>query len=77
MDRKEASNLIEAALNQSLQSNEDYEEGDLLMDWVVVAYTANPDEEKGGSYPVFYPNGTIPTYRARGLLRTALTMLEL
>jgi hypothetical protein len=76
MDNNEASDLIEAALNEAITSFEDYEEGDLLVDWVVVAYVTNPDKEKRSMYPMLYPNGEIPTYRARGLLTTGLMYLR-
>lgn len=72
MNNKEASNLIEAALNQAITSNEGYDPDDILLDWVVVAYVANPDEEKGGGYPIFYSNGAMPHYRVRGLLSEGL-----
>ena len=72
MDAKEASNLIEATLTEAVQHIEDHEDGDLLLDWVVVAFVANPDKEKRSGYPMFFPNGEMPDYRARGLLHTAL-----
>lgn len=75
MANNEASDLIEVALNKALQHIEGHEDGDLLVEWVLVAYVANPDEEKGGGYPMLYSNGNIPTYRARGLLETGLIRL--
>jgi hypothetical protein len=76
MNNKEASDIIEAALNQVLHSLEDYEESDIVTDWVLVAHTANPEKEKGGGYPMFYSNGNLADYRARGLLTTGLIFLE-
>ena len=76
MTGKEASNLIEAALYQAITSNADYDAGDILLDWVVVAYVANPDEEKGGGYPLFYSNGQMPHYRVRGLLTEGLSHID-
>jgi hypothetical protein len=73
---KEASDLVEAALNQAIQSNTDHEDGDLLLDWVLIAYVSNPDAEKRSGYPMLFSNGDMPTYRARGLLTTALMNLE-
>lgn len=75
MANNEASDQIEMAINKAMPTLEDYEEGDILVEWVVIAYTNNPDKEKGGAYPTFYSNGDIPTYRARGLLETALLSL--
>lgn len=72
MTGKEASDIIEEALNKVLANNEDYEEGDVLVDWAVIAYTANPDQEKGGAYPTFFSNGNIPNYRRRGLFLMGL-----
>jgi hypothetical protein len=40
----------------------------LLIDWVVVSAWAVPDNEEETSYFLAFPNGTIPSYRARGLL---------
>lgn len=77
MANSPASDLIEEALNQAIRTNEDFEDGDVLVEWVVVAYTANPERDKGSGYPMFYSNGEIPTYRARGLLTTGLLYLEL
>lgn len=71
----EASDLIEEALNKAMQLNEDYEEGDIIIDWVLVSFAANPDVDKSNAYPTFFSNGEIPTYRARGLLTTALMHL--
>ena len=76
MTGKEASDLIEAALNQAIESNEGYDPGDILLDWVVVAYVANPDEEKGGGYPLFYSNGEMPRYRVKGLLTEGLAHVD-
>ena len=72
MDGKEASALIEEALNTAMQSSEDFEPGDVLIDWVAVGYATNPDKNKGGMYPMFLAAGLMPEYRVRGLLYTAL-----
>ena len=76
MNSKEASELIEAALSQAITSNEDHAEGDILVDWVVVAHVANPDKEKGGAYPMFVSNGEMPMYRLVGLLQIHLMGLQ-
>lgn len=76
MANNEASDLVEAALNEALKTMEDHDDGDLLVEWVVVAYVSNPNEEKLSGYPMIYSNGNIPTYRARGLLTTGLLGLE-
>lgn len=76
MDNNEASDLIELALNEAMKSSEDYREGDVIVDWVLVGFTTHPDVEEGYSYPTFYSNGEMPHYRARGLLMTALLNLE-
>lgn len=76
MNSKEASNVVEAALNKVLSEMPDYEEGDLLVEWVLIAYVANPDDEKNSAYPMLFSNGEMPTYRARGLLQTGLMSLE-
>jgi hypothetical protein len=76
MDNKEMSNVVEAALNSVVPEMEDYIEGDLLVEWVVVAYVTNPDVEKASAYPILYSNGHIPSHRAIGLLRNGLRHLE-
>jgi hypothetical protein len=76
MANNQASDKIEAAINEGLKSNEGHVEGDLLIEWVVIAYVTNPDQEEGSGYPMFFSNGDIPTYRARGLLETALLKLH-
>jgi hypothetical protein len=75
-EEKEVSNLVEAVLTNALSYMEDHEEGDFLVDWVVVAYVTNPDKEKRSGYPMLFSNGEMPNYRARGLLHTALLNLD-
>jgi hypothetical protein len=69
MTDKEASDLIEAAIAQAMTANEDYDPNDVIVDWVAIAYVANPDREKGGGYPTFYANGEMANYRAIGLFQ--------
>ena len=76
MANSEASDMIEKAINLGMKSNKGHDDSDILVEWVVVAYVANPDNEKGSAYPMFFSNGDIPTYRARGLLTTALLKLN-
>lgn len=76
MTNKEASDIIEAAFNQVLDSIEDREDGDILVDWILIGCTANPDQEKGYGYQMFFANGLMPGYRSRGLLVTALEILK-
>ncbi len=66
---------IEKAILEAMTSNEDYKEGDMLVEWVVISYAANPDEDTV-AYPMFFSNGNMPTYRARGLLHTGLKMID-
>ena len=72
MTAKEKSDKIEAALNEVLSELEDWEEGDMLIDWVLIAYATNPDSEKASVYPMLVSNGVMAGYRVRGLLLTAL-----
>lgn len=74
-DRMENAAKIEKVLNEVMFEMEDHEEGDLLVDWVVIGYVANPDDEKNSAYPMLFSNGDMPTYRARGLLETGLIFL--
>ncbi len=73
---KAASDRIEQTLNEVLPTLEDHEEGDLLVEWMLIAYVDNADQEKESAYPMLYSNGNMPTYRARGLLATALNDLS-
>lgn len=75
MEINEPSDLIERALTEAITSFEDYEEGDFLVEWVVVAYVANPNVDTH-SYPQMYSNGNIPRHRAIGLLNIALQGLQ-
>lgn len=75
MANNRESDLIEKAITEAIRTMEDAEDGDILVDWVVVAYVTNPDPEKLSGYPMFFPNGDTPTYRARGLLTTGMTRL--
>ena len=77
MERKEASDVIETALNSVLSENEEWEDGDILIEWAVIAYVDNPQSEKGTAYPMFFSNGEIPGYRARGLFLTGLEYLKI
>lgn len=76
MANNEHSDGIEKAILEGMAANEGYTEGDMLVEWVVVAYVTNPSESTD-AYPMFFSNGSIPTYRARGLLHTGLKMIEL
>ena len=72
----EASNTVEQAIVSTMHMAKGYEEGDILLDWALVAYIANPDREKGGGIQTLYPNGEIPHYRARGLFHAGLESLN-
>lgn len=73
---KEASDIIEEALNKAVSKLDGYQEGDFIGDWIVVGYSSNPDTEKGGAYPMLFSNGNMPDYRAKGLLSTAMLYLD-
>jgi len=70
------SDKIEAVLNEMLPTLEDYEEGDILIEWAVICYVSNPDSEKQSGYPMLFSNNDIPSHHARGLYRTALRYLD-
>ena len=77
MANDKASDTIEAALNTVLDQLPDYQVGDQIIDWVLVAYAANPapeneEEETGGSYPMLFTNGQMPDYRALGLMQMGM-----
>jgi hypothetical protein len=76
MANDKESDLVEAALNEAIKGLDGHDDGDLLIEWVLVAFVANAEEEKGSGYPMLFSNGDIPLYRARGLLMTGLSKLE-
>jgi hypothetical protein len=76
MNSKELSDKLEKVLNEVLPEVEGHSDGDLLIDWIVVAYVTNPDKEEESGYPMLYSNGDMPMYRARGLLSTGLNALN-
>lgn len=75
MSDKEASDKIEVALQSVLPEQEGYEEGDIIVEWALIAYVTNPDSEKLSGYPLLYSNGELATHRAIGLFQTALNKL--
>lgn len=75
MDHKEASDIIEAAINSALPANEDYRETDMLLDWVVVGFVDSPDSDTC-AYPIFVRDSNMPTYKLRGLLEHALSLIS-
>jgi hypothetical protein len=69
------SDAIEKAILEGLTSYEEYSEGDMLIEWVVVAYVANPSESTDG-YPMFFSNGNMPPHRVYGLLHIGLKSID-
>jgi hypothetical protein len=76
MEPKEMSNKVESVLYEVLSEFDDHEDGDMLVDWIVIANVENPDSEKASAYPMIYSNGIMASYRARGLLVTGLEYLK-
>jgi hypothetical protein len=78
MANSRASDLVEAALNEAIPLLEDHEEGDMLVEWVAIAYVSNPGkDELDSAYPMLYSNGNMPSHAARGLLTTGLKILDM
>ncbi len=78
MANDEASDLIEAALNEAFKLNfyDDLKEGDILNEWMLIGHLSNVNESDGHAYPILYSNGSMPTHVVRGLLYTALKLLD-
>lgn len=76
MANNKNSDLVEAALVEAIKGLDGTEDGDLLMDWVVVCFVANPEKETGNGYPMLYSNGELPNYRAKGLLMQGLDQIR-
>lgn len=74
-NHKATSDIIEEALNKAITMHEDHEEGDIVVDWVLISFVTNVDSQKQSAYPMFLSNGIMPEYRARGLLATGLVKL--
>lgn len=74
MANSERSDIIEAALMEAMSKDEEYAEGDIIIEWCLVSYVQNPDREKGNRYPIFVSNGRIPTHRLKGLLHHVLDL---
>lgn len=70
------SDLIEAAVSEAVKNMEDYRDGDILVEWVVICYVTNPDREKGDAHPILFSNGMMPTHHAIGLLQKSLVGLS-
>lgn len=75
MANNKSSNIIEAALNEVISNTTGNESGDIVVDWILVAYVANTDEGKGEGIATYVSNGYLPSYKAIGLLRSALQQL--
>lgn len=76
MANNDPSDLVESALNKALTLMEGNEEGDILVEWVVVAFVHRLDNSKPHAYPMLFSNGEIPTHSAIGLLETGLNILH-
>ena len=76
MANNEVSDHIEEALGEVMHLLEDHEEGDMIIEWVLIAHLTNPEGEKGSQYPVLVSNGLIPTHRLKGLLVHTLDKLR-
>lgn len=76
MANSRASDLIETALSEAMTINEDYTEGDILVEWAVVAFVTNPDREKKHAFPMWFSNGELPQHHAIGLLQHGILQLE-
>lgn len=75
MTNEEVSRVIEDAFSKVMPEIEGYEEGDLLIDWVLIAAVTNPNDDSGYAYPMFFMNGEAPAYRTLGLFATGTKLL--
>ena len=75
---EDASNIIEEAINKACEISEGHEDGDILIEWALVAYITNPNRpvDTQEVYPVFYSNGNMPTHRAVGLFQAGIDMTK-
>lgn len=76
MANSKNSDLVEAALNEAIKDLNGRDDSDILIDWVVVCYVANPDKENRSGYPMLYSNGELANYRAKGLLVQGLDLIR-
>lgn len=75
---EKASDIIERAIEEACKISDGHEDGDILIEWALVAYVTNPNRpiENQEVYPVFYANGTMPTHRAVGLFQAGIDMTK-
>jgi hypothetical protein len=76
MANNPTSDKIESVINEHIVTMDGHRDGDILVEWAVICFVTNQDEEKGDAYPIVFSNGRMPTYRARGLFHTALKGLD-
>lgn len=71
-----ASDRIEQALSVSMAEFDDFEEGDIITEWITVVCMTNPNTGRTAAYPMFFSSGAMPVHVARGLLHTGLKHLD-
>ncbi len=76
MANSKPSDIVEKALREAIGLMDDHEDGDILIDWMVITFVDNANNDEGNAYPMLFSNGDMPTYRARGLLHTGLKFLN-
>lgn len=71
--------LASSALQQELESADDYEQGDVVVEFITVAVFQNFETGKSGTF-VMTSNepgsGFFPAYRAKGLLTDGLDIIR-
>lgn len=76
MANNPGTDLIEEAFEKALNIKfDEYVEGDMLVEWVIVGFVSNLEATTNG-YPVLVSNGNMPSHHLRGLLHTALKMCD-
>jgi hypothetical protein len=73
---EEASNIVEKALQEAITMMDGYDDGDILVEWALVAYVTNvSNEENSEVYPTMFSNGSMATHRAVGLFHAGIDMI--
>lgn len=76
MNAKEASDIIEKAIQEAIMGMGYYHPDDMLVEWALICYVANPDDPGKSCYPEFYSDGSIAHHKAIGLHNVALKHLH-
>lgn len=65
-----------AALQEELEEADDFEQGDVVVEFITVAVFQNFETGKSGTFIMTSNDETFPSYRAKGLLLDGLDIVR-